>query len=518
MEADLARNTSLTGEARAAIVGQLRIVLDRELDVEGAFSDDQWTSWGDIACWAEELERQFTEFGIARREPVVLALRNRPSALAALFGALAERRPSVLVSALHPPAYVRTVTAATDARVIVADEADCGSALLQQAGELDGGVVALPSAGQTAGQHRVRVARRPGSHHSDKPIGPEVAMLVPTSGTTGVPKLVHIGWEQLPPGSPGRPRPPRPPSVRPPIIHALSMATITGARGVLGAAMRGRGIAMLERVDVEAWSRLVERFGVRRAGLPPAAMRMMLDQRIPPARLASLDAWVTGSAPLDPVLQVEFEDYFGVPVLLAYGSTELGGPVATWTPELHREWSRRKLGSAGRASEGAELRVVSESTGEPLGPDDVGILTVRRRGDRSVGDRGGAWIRTSDRARIDSDGFVFIAGRVDDVIIRGGNKVSLGEVEEVFARHPAVRDAGAVDLADRRLGQVPAVAVVLRAGQSATPEELRAWARERLVPYKVPALIRIVAELPMGGSHKVNRGELRKILREVAGG
>jgi acyl-CoA synthetase (AMP-forming)/AMP-acid ligase II len=126
------------------------------------------------------------------------------------------------------------------------------------------------------------------------------------------------------------------------------------------------------------------------------------------------------------------------------------------------------------------------------------------------------WFRTNDLAHIDEDGFIFIEGRFDDVIIRGGFKVSLGELERLFESHPDVTLAAAVGLPDPRLGEVPGVGVKVRDGPQVTSAELLTWARELTAPYKIPTVLEIVDDFIYGPSYKVDRVELRERLTKIA--
>jgi acyl-CoA synthetase (AMP-forming)/AMP-acid ligase II len=135
----------------------------------------------------------------------------------------------------------------------------------------------------------------------------------------------------------------------------------------------------------------------------------------------------------------------------------------------------------------------------------AGVLEVR------AGQAGGAgrWTRTSDLARVDEDGFLWIEGRADDVIIRGGFKVHPSTVAAVLERHPAVAEAAVAGIPDERLGQVPVAAFEVRPGADVPGDaELRTWCRRELLPYEVPVRFLHVPELPRGVSQKVNRVDL----------
>jgi acyl-CoA synthetase (AMP-forming)/AMP-acid ligase II len=210
----------------------------------------------------------------------------------------------------------------------------------------------------------------------------------------------------------------------------------------------------------------------------------------------------SGSAKLDPEIQLAFERRYGIAVLPSYGATEFAGGVAGWTLPLHREWAERKRGSVGRPQPGRELRVVDPATGEPVGIDKPGLLEIRSDGE---------WVRTTDLARVDSDGFLWILGRADDAILRGGFKIMPADVARVLASHPAVREASVVGIPDARLGQVPAAAVELRSGESVSCEELLGFARQHLTAYQMPAQIRVVDALPRTPSLKVSQPDVRAL-------
>jgi long-chain acyl-CoA synthetase len=148
--------------------------------------------------------------------------------------------------------------------------------------------------------------------------------------------------------------------------------------------------------------------------------------------------------------------------------------------------------------------VVHPDTGEPLPADEVGLMEIRSGEE-------GAWHRTTDLGRIDVDGFVWIVGRSDDAILRGGFKIMPADVVRVLASHPDVRDACVVGLPDPRLGQVPVAAVELRDGARVDADALREFARGHLTSYQVPSEIRIVPALPRTPSLKVSQPEVRAL-------
>src|SRR5262249_24816639 len=199
----------------------------------------------------------------------------------------------------------------------------------------------------------------------------------------------------------------------------------------------------------------------------PARWRLVLDALLVPADLASVRSVVSGTAPLAPDDADAFREKYGVPVLVSYAATEFGGAVAGWNLDDHDRFWATKRGSIGRAHSGCALRVVDPDSGAVLGVDEEGLLEVKAH---QISD-GSEWTRTTDLARIDADGFVWILGRADQAIIRGGFKVRPEDVRAALERDPRVRGAAVVSRADARLGAVPVAAVELRPGQPTVSAE-----------------------------------------------
>jgi acyl-coenzyme A synthetase/AMP-(fatty) acid ligase len=239
--------------------------------------------------------------------------------------------------------------------------------------------------------------------------------------------------------------------------------------------------------------------------LVPAALRMVLYSDLTREDLASVRAVTSGTAPLSAEDADTFTAKFGIPVLTSYAATEFGGGVAGWTLADYQKYWHVKRGSVGRPSLGAQLRVVDDD-GTPLGPGEDGLLEVK------PGQLGpsAAWMRTTDMARIDEDGFLWILGRADQAIIRGGFKVMPDDVGAALEGHPAVRGAAVVGRPDDRLGETPVAMVELRDAVSVDAAELVQFLRARLARYEIPADIAIVDQIPRTPSGKADLGAVRE--------
>jgi len=438
---------------------------------------------------------------------VALVMRNRPVSVAALIAILAEHRCAILISPIQPSASLCAEVRALKPSLLIADRDDWRPELDVAIREVGGAGLEIFAEGQALRVALRKGAERAGSGMIHRPPD-DAAILSPTSGTTGPPRRAPLSWTWLDDQVPSDDIPIK---RHRPIIQAVPLYTAGGIRTLCTSILRPLPLVLMERLDVSRWADLIERYKPRRAGLPPAGLQMILDAGVPKEKFASLEAWHTGAAPVPPELAEALEDAYGVPVLITYGATEFGA-VARWTVENRRALGRIKRGSSGQALPGCELRVVDPVSGEVLPANETGILEVHTSDRHVIAD--GYWIRTTDLAHIDEDGFLFVEGRVDDVIIRGGFKVPLFALEAAVREHPGVADCAAVALPDPRLGQAPGMVVVLReecVGQ-VSAAALIGWLRDRVPSYQIPTRLEIVDSLPLSPSMKVSRPDVRNLL------
>jgi acyl-CoA synthetase (AMP-forming)/AMP-acid ligase II len=270
----------------------------------------------------------------------------------------------------------------------------------------------------------------------------------------------------------------------------------------------------MDGFDTVEFAELVQRFQMRSTVLPPAAMTMLNDD----GRITSLQPlrYVRSiTAPLSPLQARRFRDRFGIAILNCYGQTEIGGEIIGWTGADSKAFGDSHLGAVGRPHDGVEVRTDDE-TGElqvrtpamAAGYADGGDLSDRLTDD--------GWFRTGDIGRVDDEGFVWIEGRVSDMINRGGLKVFPAEVEEVLRLAGGIRDVAVAGVPDERLGEVP-WAFVVADGAAPLPsdEELEALCRRHLAPYKVPVRFERIGALPRNDVGKVLLRDL--VARAVAG-
>jgi long-chain acyl-CoA synthetase len=472
--------------------------------------DGHWVTWGPLRALTERIDRELAAAGCGSGGRVAVVLGNRMESVAALIAIFRADRTLVTISPLQPAERLSADLVASGADYVLAPEslwrekafADAVVELGATAFSVDGTEVAI----------RTKATREP--REGD----PAIAIEMLTSGTTGPAKRVPLGRRQLEASLTAALRHNNRPEAtdKPPLTGAVGMVTlpivhIGGLWALLQSLVAARPIVMLERFSMSGWHNAIKEHKPILVGLPPPAIREVLNSDIPGEDLASVRAVTSGTAPVDPVMVDAFVARYGIPILITYGATEFAGAVAGWTlKDFRASWANKK-GSVGRPFPGVQLQVVDED-GTVLPAGQTGRLQVASP---QVGDSADRWVTTSDLAHIDGDGYLYIDGRADDVIVRGGFKIAPDTVVRALRTHDAVADAAVAGLADARLGQIPVAAVVLRSAMTATGDELRAHCRASLTPYEVPVQVFVVDELPRGAALKIDRRRLVATLEKL---
>jgi long-chain acyl-CoA synthetase len=465
----------------------------------------EWVCWGQLKRWADQVTALLEASAVPREAPVVLVSHNRPIAAAAMLALLAEGRSVRMVYAFQAPAALARDLERLDAALVVASSDVFVAPVLETLRTRGAAAIALAdNAAAVSGLERYS-----GTGWGETPAAPEVQIL--TSGTTGPPKrfgMTHDTIARHFVRANKNYRASDDLSRAAPMFSYYPLGNVSGIYGLVPPLLRGHRIVWVERFTVEAWRDYLRRHRPAHASLPPAGFQMVLDADVPQAELSCLRSLASGAAPLPLQVHRAFEDKYSVPILISYGATEFGGPVSSMTLELHAQWGKAKLGSAGRALPGAQLRVVDPDTGQLLAAGEEGLLEV-------VSPRiGPDWIRTSDLAVLDADGFLFHRGRADGAILRGGFKVLPETVERALLLHPAVSSVAVVGLPDARLGQVPVVAIQPK--QDApwpSTRELEQHLREHTPATHIPVAWQLVDELPRTASLKVDYAAVRQLFQ-----
>ncbi|CAM3436223.1 AMP-dependent synthetase [Mycobacterium intermedium] len=354
-----------------------------------------------------------------------------------------------------------------------------------------------------------------------------VAVVLFTSGTTSQPKAVELTHNNLTSYVTGTVEfesaaPTDAALICVPPYH------IAGVGAALSNLYAGRKMVYLPNFDAAEWVRLANAERVTTATVVPTMLdRIVTVLETGEHKLATLRNLAYGGSKVGlPLVRRALELLPDVGFVNAYGLTETSSTIAVLTPDDHRAAQAatdaagaKRLGSVGRPVPGIEVQIRGED-GTVLGPGQTGELYVRGEqvsgrytGIGSVLDEDG-WFPTKDIAFLDEDGYLFIGGRSDDTIIRGGENIAPAELEEVLIEHPDVRDVAVVGVEDPQWGQAIVAVVVPEAGADPDPDELREYVRKSLRGSRTPDRVVFRDELPTTATGKVLR---REIIEELAG-
>ncbi|MEX0666545.1 MAG: fatty acid--CoA ligase family protein [Acidimicrobiia bacterium] len=360
----------------------------------------------------------------------------------------------------------------------------------------------------------------------DEPDGPAVVLF--TSGTSAEPKAAVLTHDQL-------------------LAYQLNTVEfasadeseavlvsvppfhIAGVTAVLSSTYAGRRIVPLARFTAEDWIATARSEAVTHAFVVPTMLARIVAvmEDDPDAALPALRHLAYGGARMPaPVLERALRLLPDVGFVNAYGLTETSSTVSVLGPDDHRAAladdarARVRLSSVGRPVPGIEVRVVDVDGGE-VGADEAGEILVRGAqvsgdyvGEGSQRD-GDGWLHTGDRGRVDAEGYLFVEGRGDDTIIRGGENIAPAEIEDALLHHPAVSSAAVVGLPDEEWGERVAAMVSLRANASVTADELRTFVHDRIGSLKTPESIAVREELPHTATGKILRREVKAELEAL---
>jgi long-chain acyl-CoA synthetase len=352
------------------------------------------------------------------------------------------------------------------------------------------------------------------------------AVVIFTSGTTGTPKGASLTFSALRGSVAGIAkgnglseggRPPSQPA-RGPRIVMVPIAHMGGFLGLLTAWWLGKPALLVEKFSAERVFDVAQRYRLGVLGMTPAMVWEMA-QTDGARQLPGVDSVIVGTAAIPEATRLAFEEKYHVPVLRNYGQTEFAGAIAFERP-ADVAAGKRPDGTVGRVAPGVEA-VILDSDGKPVATGAIGEIAARAVSAMSgyLGSDGrptdpGRWLRTGDLGRLDEDGFLFVVGRVRDMVVCGGFNVYPAQVEAALNDLPDVADSAVAGLPDERLGEVPVAAVVLRSGTTADDHSIRQELRTRLAAYELPRRVAFVDAIPRHESGKVNRDEVARLVEK----
>jgi oxalate---CoA ligase len=291
---------------------------------------------------------------------------------------------------------------------------------------------------------------------------------------------------------------------------------------ILCTAAAGGSVICTETFDPGEFLRMIEEMSPTWYAASPATHQAILQyaekERVIPVR-HKLCRIQSGGAPLTADLAEKLKRYFGVMVIQGYGLTETSA-MGTCNPPIP---DRIKPNSVGMPV-GCEISILDDD-GHPLFPGQTGQILIKGPGvtagyenDEEANDESfcDGWFATGDQGYLDEEGYLFITGRIKEMINRGGEKLSPYEVEEALSRHPDVSEAAVYAIPHGSLGEVPAAMVVLKPGSYVTPTQLKAFLRKKIALFKIPVKIKMVEKIPRGPAGKIQRSRLYQCEQDEA--
>ncbi len=432
----------------------------------------------------------------------------------ALFASAEIGRPFAPLNYRLPDAELRRLLARTAPSAAIVDD--------DMLARVEGtpGVILVPRSEFDAAcvDEANRTAEAPAADH-------DIAVLLFTSGTTGEPKVAVLRHRHLAAYVIANVE----------FMHAeaddaalvsVPPYHIAGIAAVLTSVYAGRRTVYLPAFTPEAWVDLAVAQRITHAMLVPTMLSRIIGvleargERLPALRSLSYGG---GRMP-QPVIERAMALLPQVDFTNGYGLTETSSTIAVLTPDDHRQAMsssdpavRRRLGSVGRPLPSLELEIRGPD-GEVLAPGQSGEVYVR--GEQISGEylhrkviSDGGWFATNDAGFLDEDGYLFVEGRLDDVIVRGGENISPGEIEDVLRQHPQVADVAVLGLPDDEWGEKVACVVVAKGARPST-DDLAGWVRSRLRSTKTPEVWAFREALPYNDTGKLLRRQLKAELSQ----
>jgi acetyl-CoA synthetase len=451
---------------------------------------DEAISFSELSAWSSRFAHWLEARGVARGDRVAIMLEPSLAFYAALFGAIKRGAIAVPLFTLFGPDGVRLRVDDCTPRLLLVDEH------LGTHGTFDGAC----DVKVTDDAFMSELALHP-AHYAVRSAADELAVFQYTSGTTrAMPEAVRHthraivvlmiaalygtgirpGDEFFCPSSPAW-------------GHGLWHGTLAPlALGVTTGTMAGK-------FDPVRLLRALEDYEITNLSAAATHFRMMKTSGEAAKHRHAIRKLSFTGEPMDSATRVFVEETFGVPVCSMYGTTEIGVILADYPGAADYTV---KPGALGKPVPGVRVEV-QDAAGQPCAPNKIGEIKVRRRD---------AWVPTRDLGSMDEDGYFHHAGRADDVIISAGWTMSAVEIEDVLLKHPDVREAAVIGVADALRGQVVKAFVVSeRRGNDAFVRELQDFTRTRLSQHEYPRRVEFVNELPKTPAGKVNRKTLREI-------
>ena len=467
-------------------------------------------TYGRLRCRIENMVKQLNGMGVGRNDRVAIVLPNGPE-MAVAFLAVASAATTAPLNPAYRASEFEFYLSDLNAKALIV-QAGIDSAASAVAQKLHVPVIPLsPRLEEEAGIFTLAGCERPQRVPADYARPDDIALVLHTSGTTSRPKIVPLTQSNictsarnisaaLKLGSEDR------------CLNVMPLFHIHGLIGALSASLAvGASVCCTEGLQAPGFFQWTDKFSPTWYTATPTMHQAILacanshKEIIGRRRLRFIRSC---SSPLPPQVMTELEKVFDAPVIEAYGMTEASHQIAS-NPLPPFE---RKLGSVGLPV-GCEVAIM-DRTGRLLPPgrtDEIVIrgsnVTLAYESNPAANESSftNGWFRTGDQGYLDPEGYLFITGRLKEIINRGGEKISPREVDEVLLDHPAVVQAVTFAVPHATLGEDVAAAIVLRRHAAVAEREIREFASIRLAHFKVPHRVVIVDEIPKGPTGKLQR-------------
>ncbi len=471
-------------------------------------------SFGDLHRKSSRVANALVSAGVQRGDRVAVLTKNRPEFFEVAFGC--AKIGAILVGLnwrLAPPEISAIIADAQPTMLLV--------------GPTEKHLLETPDAIPSTFEFGPQFDNwRDGSSNVDSGFNADpsdVALLLYTSGTTGVPKgvmITHAGlafsrrlaaetWAM---------------SAASVNLIAMPLFHVGGIGYGLSTMMLGGHSVLMREVDTVAIIDAITSYRVTHAFFVPAVIQLLLaTPGVETADLSSLELLSYGASPIGEAVLRKAIEVFGCRFTQAYGMTETSGTIVSLPPEDHDPDGSRTylLRACGKPVPWVDVRVINPTTLSDVSVGDVGEIWVRsgmvtpgywnKPKETAEAIIDGEWLRTGDAAYQDADGYLYLFDRFKDMIVSGAENVYPAEVENVLYDHPAVAEAAVIGVPDEKWGETPKAIVVVRLGHSVSAEELIAFTKTRLAKYKCPSSVEFIDLLPRNASGKVLKKDLRTV-------
>lgn len=516
--------TPIDFDAIQTLAGMVRYHARRNPDGTAFIHGDRVSSWTVFDRHTDQVARALFGAGLATGDRVAFLGKGSDHYFELLFGAAKAGVVMVPVQWRLAPAEIATILADAQPALLFLTE-EFASLLPVLADAMGAHVQVVIVGGRTEGlAHYEGWRDAPASTPVPEDVDPaNVFLILYTSGTTGVPKGVmhshrallggrralysaRFDWNEWSDAD----------------VNLVSMPIghIGGTGSGINAAFNGAANLVHAQFEPAAVLDALQGYNITKLFLVPSAIQLLLAQPgVREGDYSRLKTMFYGSSPIALDVLRQAVEVFGCGFCQNYGMTETAGTIVFLPPSDHDPGGNRRMRGAGIPFPGTTIRIVDPDSRDPLPAGRTGEVEIHtiqvmegywNKPEETARVRmPDGWLRTGDAGYLDEDGYLYIHDRIKDMIVSGAENIYPTEVENALFGHPAVADVAVIGVPDAKWGEAVKACVVLKAGQSASEDELIAFARTRIAGFKLPKSVTFLAELPRNPSGKIVKRALR---------